>query len=40
MHWLSGCTRLAPVEYLKRHNNVPMIHVWHCGYKKDCWEKI
>ena len=21
MHWLSGCTRLAATEYLKRHNN-------------------
>ena len=25
MHWLSGCTRLAATEYLKRHNNALMI---------------
>ena len=25
MHWLSICTRLAAMEYLKRHNNMPMI---------------
>ena len=25
MHWLSGCTRLAATEYLKRHNNTLMI---------------
>ena len=25
MHWLSICTRLAAMEYLKRHNNMPMM---------------
>ena len=25
MHWLSGCTRQAATEYLKRHNNALMI---------------
>ena len=25
MHWLSVCTRLAAMIYLKRHNNMPMI---------------
>ena len=25
MHWLSGCTRLAATEYLKRQNNALMI---------------
>ena len=25
MHWLSVCTRLAAMEYLKRHKNTPMI---------------
>ena len=39
MYWLLGCTKLAAIEFLIRHNNELMILCVHLGYEKDCWEK-
>ena len=45
MHWLSSCTRIAAVEYLKRHNNVLMILYVALGMqegllrKNTTWQK-
>ena len=39
MHWLSGCTRLTAIEYLKRRNNVLMILRVALAVKEGMLEK-